>query len=543
MRRAFSCAPTLASLLAIGCAEIAPPPGGPVDDIPPEIVSTFPPDGATGVEPAGEIEVLFSEPVRNAESAFEILPNLGDVVVETRGRRVRVKTRLDADRTYELGFSDILSDEHGVPLIEPIHWAISTSDRIETGRLRGRVVEGIGDGRPATRASVALFNVDGFELAETPLHWIEPSYRVRADSEGRWELGHLPAGRWRVVAHDDGNDNGRIEPGREPTAAHWQAVATGDSADLLLVLAPPLEWASEIVDGQALHARLVELRIDRPVPVDADLAVTIDGEPILGRVVPAGDRIYIEVDSLGTEFVEVRLEGLEDGFPSRTEPSGIELMGSSRGDQRAPDLVASTLDSTGGVAPMSGEIFLLLTEPVGPEALVATFDSLSRFVPADSALAHRSPSSARWIDPAILALSFALPDTVALDGSIVAGSSLADLAGNRAEFELTCRLPALADAASLAGTVGGTTLAAGAMWVVASSESRAVRRSRCDSEGGFRLDRLSPGTFTVAAFVDRNENGKWDGADPRTGEGGEPVTMVEVELAPGEGIDDLELRF
>ncbi|MAE69199.1 MAG: hypothetical protein CME06_01885 [Gemmatimonadetes bacterium] len=539
MRRA---AP-FAALLGIGCAEMAPPPGGPVDDIPPEIVSVFPEEGATGLETEVEIEVLFSEPVRNVEAAFEILPDPGEVEVETRGRRGRGKTRLDADRTYELGFSDVLSDAHGVSLIEPVRWAISTSDRIETGRLRGRVVEGIADGGAATRASVALFDLDDTELAETPLHWIDPSYRVRVDSEGRWELDHLPEGRWRIVAYDDGNDNGRIEPGRESTATHWQAVATGDTTDLLLVLSPPLEWASEIIDGRVVHSRLIELRIDRPVPADADLAVTIGEGLVSGRVVPAGDRIYVEVDSLGTEFVEVRIEGLEDGFPSRTEPPSIELMGSSRGDHRPPDLEASTIDSTGGLAPMGGELYLLFTEPVGSEALEAAADSIARFVPADSTLAPRFPSSARWVDPAILALSFPLPDSLALDGSIVAGSSLVDPAGNRAELDLPCRLPALQDAAHLNGIIGGTIPAAGAVWVVVSSESRAMARIRGDAEERFRFDRLSPGALTVAAFIDLNGSGEWDGADPRTGEGGEPVAMVEIELNPGEWIDDLELRF
>ena len=252
----------LLPLAALGCAEMALPPGGPIDETPPLLVSTRPPDGATGVDPRQPIEIIFSEPVSGAEAAFEIRPDPGAVEVEEHGRRVRVRAALDSARTYELGFSEQLADLHGVRLAQPLSWAISTASVIESGRLAGRVFEGIGSGAGAAGVTVALLELDGPEPAATPLHWIRPLYRVASDAEGRWEMGHLPQGEWRVIAYQDENGNGRCEPGREPAAAYWRPVSSGDSTEVRLVLSEPHERPTQIVDGRFLHRGLVELRID-----------------------------------------------------------------------------------------------------------------------------------------------------------------------------------------------------------------------------------------------------------------------------------------
>ena len=49
-----------ASLLLIKCANQLPPPGGPVDRVPPEVLEVYPPNGTTNFDD-DHLEITFSE--------------------------------------------------------------------------------------------------------------------------------------------------------------------------------------------------------------------------------------------------------------------------------------------------------------------------------------------------------------------------------------------------------------------------------------------------------------------------------------------------
>ena len=64
-------------LLLVSCAAIMPPPGGPKDETPPELLKVTPADGTTYFE-GGKVELLFSEYLDESsfERAITILPLL-----------------------------------------------------------------------------------------------------------------------------------------------------------------------------------------------------------------------------------------------------------------------------------------------------------------------------------------------------------------------------------------------------------------------------------------------------------------------------------
>ena len=68
-----------AALLFGGCAKEGMPPGGPVDDIAPEVVRLVPEPGSTGVDPEQAIMFEFSEPVDrpSVERALFFTPDIG----------------------------------------------------------------------------------------------------------------------------------------------------------------------------------------------------------------------------------------------------------------------------------------------------------------------------------------------------------------------------------------------------------------------------------------------------------------------------------
>ena len=80
MSRSLAHMPALALALALisGCARVGPPTGGPADSTPPEVVTTVPEDGVTGVGRDTEIRIEFSEEMNrvSVERSFSIAPDV-----------------------------------------------------------------------------------------------------------------------------------------------------------------------------------------------------------------------------------------------------------------------------------------------------------------------------------------------------------------------------------------------------------------------------------------------------------------------------------
>jgi hypothetical protein len=551
-----------------GCAEMALPPGGPEDEIAPKLISVSPEDGATGVSPTTMIEARFSERIGKAEGAFEITPDPGEVKLSIHGDRVSAEASLEPDQTYTARFSTLLTDAHGVKLAEPTEWAFSTGARIDAGRLSGNVSSGLASGDPVEGALVVLLPLAmgeeaeaGELLDEKPLHWIQPRYHRRTDADGAWSMEHLPDGRWRVLAVDDANGNGRVEPGRERHAAYWRPVATDDSTRIELIMVEPQVRPMEIADARMPHRGLLDLRPDRRLPQDTDLQLQILPAGKVKEVIVAGRHLFAYVDSLADGLLEVSVEGLPDGLPRRTEVPSIPFRVVRSDDQRAPRLAAATLDSTGGDVPLSGRVFLSFDEPLaqpphgrGGDEPQAGGESGGRegpgdaglilLLPADSTQGPVAPLAAELISPALLVARFALPESASVAGMIVpATDRLADAAGNAAEFELPARLPARNTAASLAGVVSGWPQLAGERRLAVSRGGRIVVDLPCGADGSFSVPLAPAGKLVLAAYVDRDGDHLWRGADPRTGLAGEPATTIQVELEAGATVTDLTIGF
>lgn len=521
------------------CAEVAPPPGGPVDEVPPEVLAYSPAQGATGVDPSTTLEIEFSERVQRAEEAIEVLPDPGELRVEERGKKVRIKADLVADRTYEVTISERLSDAHGVNLAAPLHWAFSTGERIEGGELRGRVVAGIGDATEVMEALVLLMPPEALETE--PLHWIRPEYHLSTASDGSWAIHHLPAGEWRALAVRDENNNGRIEPGKEQHGAYWRSIGTNDTTEVLLVLTPATPRPAEIIDARTKHKNLIELRVDRELPADARLTATLSGGATPRELIPAGDQVFVICDSLGPGLQTLRLEGLPEGEPARLETPQIELEGTNKADTQPPGLYATTLDSTRGLAPLDGRIDLIFDEPVTDSGAEA--GALLVLIPGDSLQAPVAAQALQQLSAARWRVYFALPDSAELAGAIVPGPALVDRSGNPAQFSLHCRLPALAAALPLQGRVVNAPDLAGDLWVRVGEGGRCLARTRCDGQGRFSFPLLPAGELSVAAFVDLDGDRKWDAANARSGFGGEPVVVTKVQLSAEDEPADLRLEF
>ncbi len=308
--------PVLCVSLALACAKIEPPPGGPPDFTPPRLVATKPESLASIPDFKGEVEFRFDDVVSEGGS-----PNqgagTGDLeklvivsptvrVPQVRWRRNRITAKPDEgwkpNRVYRVELLPGVTDLRRNRLTEGKVLTFTTGGPLPDRTLQGRVVDW-STNRPATLALVeALLEPDSLP------------YRGLTDSTGRFVLGPLPRGDYLVKGVLDENhdfrpgereafDSARISTRDSVTAvpelwtfvhdtapARIRTVTVADSVSATVEFNQPLDPRQRL-DPKSVSLRLlpdssaVRVASILPKPVDDSLY----GRPVAGRDTTARD--------------------------------------------------------------------------------------------------------------------------------------------------------------------------------------------------------------------------------------------------------------
>lgn len=181
------------------CAHIVAPTGGPRDSVPPRVVRTSPPYGATNVSPQA-IRIYFDEYTRveNASANVFFSPPLKyPIQTRLRGRSVEVKIRdtLMPNTTYTVQFGNSIVDlTEKIPL-EGYSYVFSTGATVDSALLRGRVVNALSL-EPVSDMRVMLYRENIDSLPKTT----PPDFTTKTDKEGYFRLTHLPLRRFKIFA-------------------------------------------------------------------------------------------------------------------------------------------------------------------------------------------------------------------------------------------------------------------------------------------------------------------------------------------------------
>ena len=290
----------LCVLTTMACARMAPPPGGPDDKVPPQLLATVP--ESVGVYPTWnqDVEFKFDEIISEGSS-----PNLGlgtgdleRLVLLSPSREVpRIKWKRDRitarpkegwkpNRVYRIellpGIVDLRRNRSDTSLVV----TFSTGAPLPTDTISGRAVDWVA-GKIATNALI------GLTLMPDTL-----VYRTLTDSAGRFQVGPLPHGEYLVFAVLDNNhnlqqesrepfDSVRIAAGTTSVPALWiyphdsvgprmSGVTLNDSISATLAFTQPLDPYQRFDSLKVLLRELpdstpVDVRSLLPKPVDDSL--------------------------------------------------------------------------------------------------------------------------------------------------------------------------------------------------------------------------------------------------------------------------------
>ena len=274
---AFLCAilcVLLCVLLCAACASPGFPPGGAVDRLPPVLVRVTPDTGTLNVRPRDVVfqfdKVISERPasVQSLEQLVVVSPTEGVVNVDWHRQQIRIRPRKGwrANTAYSVTILPGLSDLQGNATRKPVRTEFSTGASLASGTIRGVAFDWV------AQAVVRGALIEAVTGADTNVRYVATS-----DSTGRFSLGGLPAGAWRVRAVKDDNRNGRLDS-REPFDSATMTVADSVRRDFYLFVHDSIGPRPSNVT--ALDSLTVRVPFDKPL---SPLAPLDSGSFVLRR--------------------------------------------------------------------------------------------------------------------------------------------------------------------------------------------------------------------------------------------------------------------
>ena len=191
------CLTAMALIQMGGCANIVPPSGGPRDSIPPYAVYAKPKDSSTNLAPK-EILISFNEYITtNAlQEQLIVSPSIkNNPLVDQRLNmlRIRLSDSLNANTTYSFQFGNALRDVNESNIVQNYTYVFSTGDRIDTGKLYGKV-QIAETGMVDSTLIAVLHPIEN----DSAIYKDKPTYYTRINGKGVFEFKFLPATNFNI---------------------------------------------------------------------------------------------------------------------------------------------------------------------------------------------------------------------------------------------------------------------------------------------------------------------------------------------------------
>jgi len=192
------------ALVAVACASMATPTGGPVDLDPPKVVKTSPGFNATQVT-KGKITIEFDENVtikNPSENVIITPPQKSFPIIQSVNRRLTVELRdtLMPNTTYTIDFTNSIVDNNEENPLENFSYSFSTGDVVDSLAISGKIITA-DNLEPVKGMYVGLHS----NLEDSAFTKIKFERISRTNDAGMFTIRGVAPGRYRLYALDDAN--------------------------------------------------------------------------------------------------------------------------------------------------------------------------------------------------------------------------------------------------------------------------------------------------------------------------------------------------
>ena len=517
-------------LILVQCAGQAPPPGGPVDTVPPAIIRTVPDTNAVRITD-NTIELEFSEYVdrRSVEESIFISPPVGGLEFDWSGREVAITFHdtLRRNTTYVVNLgTDIIDKQAGVRMVEGFSLAFSTGDSIDRGAIAGKVVDEKPEGVMIFAYLLNDIDPDTLNPAKR-----RPDYVMQTGKDGKFVISNLAMGSYRLLAVRDEYRNLLYDVQADQYGVLSRGIlltpATLRVSNAWFLMAREDTTRPFVSNVQPLNRSHVRVRFNEPI----DSVSFISGNFFLTDTltsVPVGISLRFQIPSArdavdiittapldSSATYRLSVEGLSDTAGQTIDPLNASLVFAGLGtvDTIRPGLrIPAFADTTFGY-PLHRPLEIMFSEPVDTALAVKgirIIDAQEQDVATDLG----------WLSPIRL---LARPKKVFPANTFyeirVAMDSVRDFSGNAyadSLLVLKFRTFDLKKAGEIEGLAkDGDDSGKGPLYVTATGVGFSWQeRIRLGAPGSFRFGNLPEGRYLLSLFRDADSSGRYSSGLP-----------------------------
>lgn len=218
-------------LVLVSCARQGVPSGGPKDTQPPQVDTVASTPNFSTRFDQKRIELKFDEWVVLSDVLTQVVvspPLAKRPEVVLKGKTVVLTFDkaevLYPNTTYTVNFGNSVKDLHEGNAAKDLRFVFSTGDFIDSLTFKGILTDAY-TGEPVENISVLLYE----NFADSAVRKERPYYFSRTDKSGLYTFQNLRAGRYRVVALEDSDQNLRWDGELERIGFRDSALVVNDS--------------------------------------------------------------------------------------------------------------------------------------------------------------------------------------------------------------------------------------------------------------------------------------------------------------------------
>ncbi len=536
LRFLSACAAATLPLLFLSCANQLPPEGGPIDLVPPKIVSTYPPVNSLRVRDQ-KIDLEFDKYVdhRSVEESIFISPYVGELEFDWSGKEVEVTftEKLRPNRTYVVNVgTDVVDLNNRNHMAQAFTLAFSTGDDIDHGAIRGRVYPRKPTDPPD---GVMIFAYQLVDLDPDTLNprTMKPDYITQTGKNGEFYLQHLAFGAYRIVAVRDEFRNLLYDPEADDFAVPSRAMVLSPKDTMAdhvnLQLAREDTTRPRLVKAEARDIHHVLLEFSEPVDTSTSVPLEIAIVDTLSGIRLSTKALYPNLPKLNsftvvtdrqdsTKTYDVTVEKAFDlvGLPMNPSANSLVFLGGSATDSSAPRLTSIGISDSARHIPLDPTVEFRFSDALQRESLENAFvlkDTTGGFVPLslvwrnDAAFGvhgQRVLSSKSWYT-----LTFVLHGVKDWSGKSFR-DSVKVVHFETLDAEVLSSIEGTIVDRDTADRIGTVIVAADAVDV---KEPKSFMTT-ATRDGAFVFSDIEEGRYILHAFRDRNANGTYDAGKP-----------------------------
>ncbi len=532
----------------LSCARQGSPEGGPKDETPPEAVSEMPPNRSVYFNSKNAV-ITFNEFIQLKDPAKEIFispPMRLKPEFKALGKKVIIefKEELKENSTYTFNFGSSIVDYTESNPIVNYEYVFSTGGHIDSLSIPGKVLNSFNlQPEPDIIAMVYLDDNDTIPIDSLPLK-VQPKSASKTTKDGNFRINNLSAGKYKLFALQDFNNNYLFDLPNE-RIAFLDSLVTISAAEQIIIPVDSLDTLDtldtlETVDTVAVAAPAIQMVKEDSYTLylfeEIDSTQKLISKKLIGHSLlqyifrlpadsvkiqpigfePARPDWYVKEFSNMKDTVNFWLkEGLPDTIRVCVSPgdslvdtsryvlskSGPERLGKKK--EEATSVLRIIANTTAGSLDLNKKLTLLFAIPV------KDYDTskLTLFTPTDT-----------------LVPAFSFTDTLQRQGEIIydwnpdesyhlmiEDSAFSDLGGTYNDStSINFKVRRMEDYGILILNVTLPDTSGSYIIQLMSDKEIILRQYSVTSSGLVRFDYLMPGNYKLKAVFDANSNGKWD---------------------------------